>query len=263
MILWDTHCHLGDAAFDPDRGEVLRRAAAAGLEAVVVVAADPEAWHAAPAVREAALRGGPAPAFAFGVHPHVADAVGSVDWEDLQGRLAVPGAAAVGEIGLDYHRGTAGAAAQRAALERQLHLAARADLPVILHEREAAEDLISVLGAVGLPRRGGVWHCFSGGPELAARARALGLHLGFGGLATFRRGTEALREAAREAPSTSLLLETDAPYLAPEPHRGRRNEPARVVDVLAFLAALRGEEAASLAAATTANARRLFGGPPP
>jgi TatD DNase family protein len=260
LILWDTHCHLGDAAFGPDREAVLRRAGAAGLEAAVVVGADPEAWVSVAALRQAAGPGRPALAFAFGIHPHVVETVGAPDWDHLEARLS--GAAALGEIGLDYHRGTDGAALQRAALERQLRMADRAELPVILHERDAAEDVLAVVEATGLPRRGGVWHCFSGGPDVAARARALGLHLGFGGLCTFRRGTEALREAARQAPAGSLLLETDAPYLSPEPHRGRRNEPARVADVAAFLAALRGEEPEALAAATTENARRLFGGPP-
>jgi TatD DNase family protein len=256
--VWDTHCHLADPAFRADLRDVLSRAAAAGVESAVVVAAEPDGWTAAaalPSSREPRLH------LAWGVHPHAAAGATGADWCTLEACLEHGATVAVGEIGLDYHHGTEGAALQRAAFARQLALAAARDLPVILHERDAADDLLSVLGAAGLPRRGGVWHCFSGGPELAAQAVALGLHLGFGGLVTFRKGTEALRAAARAVPLSRLLLETDAPYLSPEPHRGRRNEPARVLEVLAFLAALRGEELEALAAATSANARRLFGGP--
>ena len=257
MTLWDTHCHLADARFGPDRPEVCARAAAAGVEAVVVVAADPPAWAAAGALR--AAEGGPALRFAFGLHPHEARTASEALWVELRGHLAA-GAAALGEIGLDQHHDLSPPAAQRSAFERQLRLAADLGLPVILHERRAAAPVLAMLRATGLPAAGGVWHCFSGDPAVAEEALALGLHLGFGGLATFPRDTAGVRAAAAACPADRLLLETDAPYLSPVPHRGRRNEPARVADVLGFLAALRGEAPERLAAATSANARRLFGG---
>jgi TatD DNase family protein len=265
VILWDTHCHLADARFDQDRDAVLARAAAAGLEAVVVVAAEPEAWDAAARLARTppggGVQAGPRLVFAYGLHPHEARRGGPETWAALQRHLAEAGRAcvALGEIGLDHHYDFSPPAAQRAALERQLRLADDLDLPVILHERAAAAELLDVLRGTGLPRKGGIWHCFSGGPDLAGRALELGLYLGFGGLVTFARGTEAVREAARLCPPERLLLETDAPYLAPVPCRGRRNEPAWVVHVCRFLAELRGEDPEALARATSANARRLLG----
>jgi TatD DNase family protein len=259
--VWDTHCHLADGRFDGDRSAVLARAAEAGVQAIVVVAADPAAWVATARVCGGA-EAGPLPALhpAYGLHPHQAGLGGPKTWQALATQLRSPSAPAValGEIGLDHHHGLSAPEDQRRAFERQLQLAEELDLPVILHEREAAEEVMDILRATGLPRRGGVWHCFSGGPDLAEQAVALGLHLGFGGLVTFSRGTEAVREAARVCPGERLLLETDAPYLAPVPHRGRRNEPAWVREVCAFLARLRGEDPEELARAARDNARRLF-----
>lgn len=196
--------------------------------------------------------------FAYGLHPHEARLASPVLWSDLKDRLRGASAVALGEIGLDYHYDFSPRARQREALERQLTLAAERGLPVILHEREAAADLLSVLRTVGLPPRGGVWHCFSGDAALAHQALDVGLHLGFGGLMTFGRGTEAVRQAAVACPADRLLLETDAPYLAPVPHRGRRNEPSFTSDVLEFLAQLRGQSPEDLAVETTRNAAILF-----
>ena len=280
MRLWDTHCHLADDRFAGDRQEAMARALAVGVEAVVVVAADPAAWEAAarltacglavatggePAVDGLGAGGGgwspttqPRLLLACGLHPHEAHLGCSALWSDLEARLRAPGVVALGEIGLDYHYDLSPRPRQREAFERQLDLAAACDLPVILHEREAAADVLAVLRSTGLPPRGGVWHCFSGDVALATDALALGLHLGFGGLLTFAHGTEAVRRAALVCPAERLLLETDAPYLAPGPHRGRRNEPAFAAETLAFLASLRGQAAADLAEATTRAATRLF-----
>lgn len=180
-------------------------------------------------------------------------------WDSLGAHLARPGVVAVGEIGLDYHYDHSPRPAQRQALAAQLALARAAGLPVVLHERESAPDLLDILRAEGLPASGGVWHAFSGGPDLARAALDLGLHLGFGGMVTFRRGTDEIRASARLCPPERLLLETDAPYLAPVPHRGRRNEPAFLAATAGFLAELRGVAADELAATATDNARRLFG----
>lgn len=256
MTLWDTHCHWADARFAADRPETLGRAAAVGVGSAVVVGTDPAGWKAVAALAETTqpvrLYG------AYGLHPHEASAAGTALWADLERHLRRPGTVALGEIGLDYHYDHSPRPEQRRAFEHQLHLAAAAGLPVILHERDAAKDVLAVLRATGLPPRGGVWHCFSGDPDLAAEAVALGLHLGFGGLVTFRRGTEAVRAAARSCPAERLLLETDSPYLAPVPHRGQRNEPGWVTAVAEFLAAWREVPLPALAETTSANAAGLF-----
>jgi TatD DNase family protein len=251
LILVDTHCHLDDPRFDPDRDEVIRRAWDAGLVGLVIVGADPDRWSVARRIAAAE----PRVRLALGLHPHEASSGDSALWRSLEG--VGDELAAVGEIGLDYHYDRSPREVQREVFALQLRLARRLGRPVILHEREAAEDVVAALEEVAPVA--GVWHCFSGGPDLAARAVGLGLHLGFGGLVTFRRGTEALQAAAATCPLGRLLLETDAPYLAPHPLRGRRNEPAFVAHTARFVAGLRGAEPDSLAAAATANARGLFG----
>ncbi len=268
MRLWDTHCHLADDRFDGDRMAAVARAAAAGVETALVVAADPASWAAAARLRSPqSWRSADADVsscvplrllFAYGLHPHEAILASPSLWAELKAGLGAPGIVAVGEIGLDYHYEHSSRAAQRHAFERQLELAAECGLPVILHEREAAVDVLNVLRSIGLPPRGGVWHCFSGGPDLAEVALALGLHLGFGGLVTFRRGVEGIRRAALECPENRMVLETDAPYLAPVPYRGQRNEPAFVVAVASFLAEARGVTVEELARATARNAEDLF-----
>ena len=254
LPLWDTHCHLADPRFASDLGAVLERACLGGVAGIVIIGADPDAWLAA-----AALAAAPAAVplhVACGLHPHVADRGGDTCFERLRTHLR--GAVALGEIGLDYHYDCAPRERQRQVFAAQLGLARALDLPVLLHERDAVEDLLALLRSEGLPPRGGVWHCFSHGPQVAEQAIALGLHLGFGGLVTFARGTEEVRAAARLCPPERIVLETDAPYLAPVPHRGRRNEPAFVTHVLEFLSGLRHEAPDALAAATSRNAVRLF-----
>jgi TatD DNase family protein len=246
MRLVDSHCHLDDARFDADRADVLRRAWAAGLERIVTVGTGPQTWPGALAV----ARSEPRVACALGLHPHEAGRLDALpEMLDL-----LPQAVALGEIGLDFHYDFAPRPAQRDAFAAQLELAQRLALPIVIHEREAAEEVLALLDREGCPR--GVWHCFSGGPDLAAEVLRRGLHLGFGGLATF---VKAVGEAARGCPRDRLLLETDAPYLAPVPYRGRRNEPAFVAATAAHLAALRGEDAGELASAAARNALRLFG----
>lgn len=256
LTLWDTHCHLGDAAFDRDRDAVWSRARAAGVVAAVVVGASPQDWPAA--ARVVASDGPVAMHLAVGLHPHEARVASPGVWDALEEALGSPRTVALGEIGLDYHYNLSSSASQQRAFAHQLELAARLGFPIILHEREAAADLLEILRAVGVPPAGGVWHCFSGDAAQAEAALGLGLHLGFGGLATFPKGTDSVRAAACACPRERLLLETDAPYLAPSPHRGGRNEPARVLDVAVFLARLRSESLGELAASTSANAGVLF-----
>ena len=173
----------------------------------------------------------------------------------LTGLLDEGSFVAVGEIGLDYHYELSPRPAQADQLERQLGLAERLGLPVVIHVREAHEDMIAILGAH--PRSRGVIHSFTAGPREAERYLALGWMLAFNGVVTFRNA-EGVREAARLVPADRLLVETDAPYLAPVPHRGGRCEPAYVTATAAALASARGEDATAVEAATTTNARGLF-----
>ncbi len=253
-LLWDTHCHLADPRFAADREAVLDRARSVGIAGVVMIGADPDAWPAVTALAAAPavlpLR------VACGLHPHAAERGDDPCFALL--RTYLRGAVALGEIGLDYHYDLAPRQRQQRAFSTQLQMARELDLPILLHERDAVEDLLAILRSEGLPPRGGVWHCFSHGPQVAEQAVALGLHLGFGGLITFARGTEAVRAAAGLCPADRLVLETDAPYLAPVPWRGRRNEPALVVHVLDFLSGLRRESPDALAEITSRNASRLF-----
>lgn len=243
--LIDSHCHLDDARFEADLPEVLSRAWAAGLERIVTVGTGPGSWAKARGIAAAEPRVG----CVLGLHPHEAAAADSL--RDLPALLAA--ACGLGEIGLDFHYAFAPRSDQRDAFAAQLALAQQWDLPIVIHEREAADDVLRLLDREGCPP--GVWHCFSGGPDLATEVLARGLHLGFGGLATF---VATVGEAARRCPAERLLLETDSPYLAPVPLRGRRNEPAFVATTAAHLARLRGEDTAALAATAADNARRLF-----
>jgi TatD DNase family protein len=194
-----------------------------------------------------------------GLDPFTAHAAGegfAAQVAELRALLQEGGFQAVGEIGLDYHHDLDPAPVQAQRLETQLELAAEIDLPVVLHVRDAHADLIGILR--GHPGCRGVVHSFTGTPADAEGYLALGWHLAFNGILTYRR-EGPLADAARLCPGERLLVETDSPYLAPVPHRGRRCEPALVVHTLDHLAGLRGEEPAALGERTTANALRLFG----
>lgn len=250
-MLVDTHCHLADPAFDGDRDAVLRRAAERGVRHVVAVGESPERTDAAIALAAAV----PWVSATAGVHPHEA-ARWSPDlatW--LTERLAEPTVVAAGEMGLDYHYDHAPRPQQRAAFDAQLGLAAAAGKPAVIHAREADDDIAAVLA--GHPRTVAILHSFSSGPRLLDTALAMGHYVSFSGMVTFRSWT--LDDAIRSVPAERLLLETDAPYLAPAPHRGHRNEPAHVQLVAERVAAVRGLPVAALVALTGRNARAVFG----
>lgn len=257
-MLIDSHCHLADEAFADDAEAVIARAGAAGLSGALCIL-DASTGDELRRARE--LRAWwPDLRVAVGVHPHQAgrfagDAGGAV--EAVGRRLDEAGdAVAIGEVGLDYHYDFAPRDVQREVFEAQLALARGRSLPVIVHAREADADVVAVLRASGVER--GVFHCFTGDAAFARQALDLGFHVSLAGIVTFPRA-EALREVARLVPEDRLLVETDSPYLAPVPHRGRRNEPAWVTRVAEVLAGVRATTPEAIADRTTGNFRALFG----
>ena len=237
----DSHCHLADEAFEADLAEVVERARAAGVGAALSMIDPTNEAEGRRAARAAELW--PALRFAAGVHPHqagaFADDPAAVEGVVREAAAAVPRVAAVGEIGLDYHYDFAPRALQRELFARQVRLARELGRPVVIHTRDADDDTIDVLRAEGGGAAAGVLHCFTGDAAFARRVLDLGLHVSFSGIVTFRNA-DSIREAATVVPADRLLAETDAPYLAPVPFRGKRNEPAWVARVVDALAAVRG-----------------------
>ncbi|HBD19259.1 MAG TPA: DNAase [Arenimonas sp.] len=250
--MYDSHCHLDASEFDPDRDQVLARARAAGVTRQLVPAVDRASW---PKIRSlCAADPGLRPA--YGLHPMFLDRHQPGDLEELAEWLAREHPAAVGECGLDFFVEGLDPEAQRSYFQRQLELAREFDLPVVLHARRAVDEVIASLRRVGGLR--GVVHSWSGSEEQARQLFGLGFHLGIGGPVTFERA-QRLRRTVATMPLEWLLLETDAPDQPDAAHRGERNEPARLPNVLAVVAELRGQDPAEIAAATSANAERLFG----
>lgn len=261
-MFFDTHAHF-DAVDDPAEARAaMARAEAAGVLRILAVGGSPSLNRAA---RDAAAAW-PGRVFpALGVDRELAAAPPPLS--ELEAELAQPGIVALGEIGLDYHYGPDSAPAQLELVAAQLDLARRRKLPVIVHSREADEDTLALLREHvsawrGDPARIGVLHCFTGTAEFAARLLDLGLMISFSGILTFRNA-DPLREVARAVPADRLLIETDTPFLAPVPHRGKRNEPAWVVPVAEMLAKIRNDTLDRIAHSTTANAERLFLGATP
>lgn len=253
--MFDTHCHLTHRRFADDADLVVARSREVGLRGCVTIGTGVDDGVAA---RGFADRHPDFVRCTAGLDPFSAHAAGprfDEELERLESLLAGGGFVAVGEIGLDYHHDLDPRPLQAARFEKQLDLAERLDLPVVVHVREAHEDLLAILEVH--PRSRGVIHSFSGGPDDAERYVELGWYLGFSGALTFRPGGP-VPEAARCAPLDRLLVETDAPYLAPNPVRGRRCEPVHVVHTLARLAEIRGDDREGLAGATTRNAAELF-----
>jgi TatD DNase family protein len=253
-MLIDTHCHLNHADFDADRTEAIARARAAGVGAMIVIGYDlPSSERAvALAAEEPALYA------TVGIHPHDARTLDDTALARLSALAQHPKVVGLGEIGLDFYRNLSPRDDQERAFRRQIQLARGLRLPIILHTRESENEVLTILEEEGTDGLAGILHCFSAGPEVAWRCFRLGFHVGLGGVLTFKNA-RALQETARELPLDRIVLETDAPYLAPHPHRGRRNEPAYVALVADRLAELHGRAPGEIAEITTANARALFG----
>lgn len=252
MSLVDSHCHLDSEQFDSDRDAVVERAREAGVGTMMAIGTGD-----GPPDLEAGLRLADRHSNVYatiGVHPHDAAKSGASTMRELEALLRHPKVAAIGEIGLDYHYNFSPPETQRRVFIEQLELAGRAGKPVVIHTREAWDDTFAILEQHW--RGTGIMHCFSGGPAEAERALGLGFYLSFAGIVTFPKAVD-VQAAARLAPIDRLLIETDSPYLAPVPFRGKRNEPAYVRYVASRLAELRGTSVEAITAATTGNFRRI------
>jgi TatD DNase family protein len=255
MNLVDSHCHLDDAQFEADREQVVNRARAAGVEYMLAIGTGD-----GPPDLEAAIRLAETYPFIFataGVHPNDAPKASPQTLLQLQKLLRHPRLKALGEIGLDQHWGIP-LEQQMPVFIDQLALAAEARLPVIIHTRDAWQATLDILrkhwAPTGLPC---IMHCFTGNAEQARECLDLGFYLAFGGIVTFPKA-EAVREAARLTPSDRLLLETDSPYLAPVPYRGKRNEPAYILETARVLSKVRNVSLEQLACETKTNFERIF-----
>jgi TatD DNase family protein len=254
----DSHAHLADPSFDVDRDAVVARALAAGAEAIVCIG---ESLAAAERARTLAERHAGAVHWTAGVHPH--DAASFEPERDLPAirRHLESGAVAVGECGLDFHYDHSPRQLQRAAFGAQLALAAEAGRPVVVHTREAEDDTRDLIVEAAAAGVRGVLHCFTSSAHLARAALEVGWYVSFSGIITFKKWTD--EDLLRLVPDDRLLVESDAPYLAPVPFRGKRNEPAWVSLTVERLARARGADATEVGAQVSQNARRLFGLPPP
>jgi TatD DNase family protein len=248
--LADSHCHLDFDAFDQDRDAVIAAARDAGLVAILNPGTSLETSRAAVSLAEET----PMVYAAVGVHPHGADGFTRATRDELRALAEHPKVVAIGEIGLDFYRNYSAHDAQRRAFAAQLELAAELARPVIIHNRDATAETMGMLRewADGGPARRGILHSYSAGPEWLEQALEMGFYLGISGPVTFAKAT-TLQRVVRQAPLERLLVETDAPFLTPEPHRGRRNEPAYVRYVTEKVAALKGLSLEEVAEQTTQN----------
>ncbi len=254
-MLYDTHAHLDDAKLYPEIENVLARAAAAGVAYINTIGCD---WKTSLMSVHIAEKYPEHVFAAVGVHPHEAAGLNAEQEEKLFSLAKAEKVVGWGEIGLDYHYDLSSRDIQRRVFRAQIDAAKQAGLPVIIHDREAHQDTLDILRSEHAGINGGVLHCFSGSWEMAKECLRLGFHLSFAGPLTYHNA-RSLPEVAQRLPLDRILVETDCPYLTPEPHRGRVNEPAYVGHTLARLAELRGMDVEEMAAITTENGLRLFG----
>jgi TatD DNase family protein len=255
MKLIDSHCHIDSPQFDADREAVIDRALAAGVECMLAIGSGD-----GPPDLEVGIRlADKYPAFlaSIGVHPHDASKATPETYNRLEALTKHPKVVAIGEIGLDYHYDHSPRNVQRDVFIEHMRLARDARKPIIIHTREAWNDTFALLREHWAPTKlGGIIHCFSEGPKEAEQVVSIGFHISFGGIVTFPKAL-ALQEAAKAVPEDRILIETDAPFLAPVPHRGKRNEPSFVAETAKKLAQLRGVTAEQIAQTTANNFRRL------
>jgi TatD DNase family protein len=253
-MLVDSHCHLDFPDFAPELDAVVARAEAAGVRHMVTISTRVKRHAQILAIAERY----PSVTCSVGTHPHHADEELDVTADDLIARTQHPKVVAIGESGLDYHYDNSPRDAQARGFRTHIAAARATQLPLVIHAREADEDCARILeDEMGKGPFPAVLHCYTGGAELARRAVALGCYIGFTGIVTFKNSA-ALREIAKELPADRFLVETDAPYLAPLPYRGKRNEPAYVVKVAEVLAEVRGTTFDDVCRQTTDNFFKLF-----
>lgn len=263
IVFIDSHAHLDDPRFDPDRAEVVKRAKDAGLKRIISVGCWNREKGFGPLVE--VLKEYDFLETALGVHPHDAkDFTDEAPFKEIA-RIATELTArgrsrviAIGETGLDYHYDNSPREAQKEAFVKHIRLARELNLPLIIHTREAEKDTLEILKSEGAHEIGGVFHCFSGSAELAQDALKMGFYLSFSGVVTYPNA-DALREVVKSVPIENILIETDSPYLPPVPERGKRNEPAYVVKTAETIAALKNLSLNDVARITTNNAEELFG----
>jgi TatD DNase family protein len=257
VTLVDSHAHLDFDEYRQDLGAVIDRARVAGVERVVLIGL----WRAPGDFGNALELAGQRPELfsaTVGIHPHDAAKVSESDWAAAEALAGDPRVVGVGETGLDFHYDHSPRPEQQTAFRRSIALAGSVAKPLVIHVREADEACVEALQAEGVPPAGAVIHCFTGDWQRARTYLDLGLHLSIAGVVTFR-SADVLREAVRRVPRDRLFIETDCPYLAPLPHRGKRNEPAYVVKVAEKVAELWGTTAEEVGRITGENAKRFFG----
>ena len=252
--LIDTHAHLDDPKFESDRDEAIKRAKDAGLENIITVGTWQKGHDLKPVIELAERYD-----FVYavlGVHPHDAGDAGEDAFNEIKELSAHSKVIAIGETGLDYHYEHSPKNIQKTVFIKHIQLAREINLPLTIHSREAQDDTLDILKEEGVRDIGGVLHCFSGSYEMAKKCLDMGLYLSFTGVVTFPKASN-IHEIARKIPIEKLLVETDCPYLAPEPHRGKRNEPSFIVETAKKIAEVKGLSYADVARITTLNAKAL------
>ena len=252
-MLIDTHAHLTMPQFDKDREAVIQRAHQAGLLHMVTVGTDLDDCHKAVTLAEAYST----ISATVGIHPHDVKAVNNGTYYQLKNLAAHESVVAIGEIGLDFYRNLSPQEEQRAHFRRQLQLAREVSLPVVIHDRDAHEEVVTILREERAESIGGVIHCFSGDWKMAKTCLDMGFYISIAGTVTFKRD-DSYYDIVRRIPLDRLLVETDCPFLAPKPFRGKRNEPAYVRHTAEDVARIRGVDPADLGAAVTRNAVEVF-----
>jgi len=254
LILADSHAHLVDRKFDSDRREVVERSRAEGMSLVIDVGYDLDSSR-----RSVDLAGQADFIYsAVGIHPHDSGEAPKTYLDDLKKLAARDKVVAIGETGLDFYRNLSPQDVQRQVFREQLALARELNLPVIIHSRQAHEDLLDILRSDKVGPAGGVIHCFSGSPEMARECLGMGFYISFAGVITYK-GNNTLKSIAASVPPDRILAETDSPFLTPEPYRGKRNEPLYVRYAIEEIARIREIPAAELSKTLLENTRRLFG----
>ena len=253
MII-DSHCHLDMSDYGDETEAVIERAWNKGVRTILTVATTPEEYDTTLKIAERH----PFVYAAFGIHPETAGKGFQINVDKLVEKLKAPKIIAIGETGLDYYYGADSKEAQKALLRIHCEAARKTGLPLIIHTREADEDLIRLIEEeLEKGSMKGVIHCFSSGKKLAQKALSWGFYISFSGILTFKKATE-LQEIAKQVPADRLLVETDAPFLAPVPYRGKRNEPAYVIETFKKLAEIRGEKEGDLEKRIEQNFKELF-----